>query len=125
MVLGIDAGTLDVFKRLADDGAALREVIKVWLKRVNPMPTLKALVKALRDQTISERTLANEIAKNHCPSEVEKGDECNCNSGIICIYKEWGTFSTPPPPSPPHTHLYTHSHSIHLDRVVYFTSVLT
>ena len=97
VVLSIDPGTQDVLANYPDKGDGLTEVIKVWLKKVNPVPTWKALVKALRYDSIGERELANKIAKEHCPSEVEKVEAGNCKNCMICTYKGWGSFLTPPP----------------------------
>ena len=77
LALDIDAGTLDVFAKYSDD-KALMEVIKVWLRRVNPVPTWKSLVTALRRENVGESALANKIARKHCPSEVEAGNCNNC-----------------------------------------------
>ena len=70
--LDIDVGTLDVAKR-RDDGEALNDVIKTWLQRSTPRPTWKAIIRALRSESVKEGALADEIARKYCPSELEPG----------------------------------------------------
>ena len=44
--LQLDSGVLDTFKR-KDDKEALIEVLKMWLKTVDPPPTWKAIIDAV------------------------------------------------------------------------------
>lgn len=66
IMLDLDSGKLDNVK--ANHGArcedCLREMIKLWLKKVNPPPTWSALAEAVKD--INEHKLANEIRKKWC-----------------------------------------------------------
>ena len=74
MNLGIDAGTLDVTSRKGDDGEALNLIIKTWLRKSNPKPTWRALIKALHKGNVQEEALADEIAKEYCPDELTSGE---------------------------------------------------
>ena len=67
--LGIDSGTLDVANKKSDD-EALTFIVKTWLQRSTPTPTWKALIQALRRESLKEEALADEIAKKYCPEMV-------------------------------------------------------
>ena len=93
--LDIDVGTLDTFKK-KDIDDAFSDVIKTWLRRT-PEPSWKVIVEALRKPSVKEETLANEIAKAHCPSELRhKGAYIELNNyynvsvsiklAILCTY---------------------------------------
>ncbi len=57
--LEIPLGTLDSFKlQYPDPKDCLTEVIKVWLKSINPSPTWKALADALKAEFVNEMALA-------------------------------------------------------------------
>ena len=47
--LEIDAKELDIIRdKFADPGTCLLEMIKIWLKSINPQPTWKTLADVLR-----------------------------------------------------------------------------
>ena len=87
MALDIDPDTLDEFAKYPYN-EALIEVLKVWIKGAHQKPTWEGLVAALRSEYVSERILANEVARKHCPSEVEDLEAGNCNNCLICMYKK-------------------------------------
>ena len=69
--IGLDVGTLETFQGKTDD-EAFREVIKTRLNK-EPKLTWKDIVGALRQPSVAEEALANEIAKEYCPSEIHEG----------------------------------------------------
>ena len=47
-----------------EDG--LREILKTWLRRVEPQPTRAALVKALASKLVGKELLAKELEEKYC-----------------------------------------------------------
>ena len=43
----------------------LREMLKQWLKQVDPVPSWVALIEALRSKTVNEPSLAEQLEKHH------------------------------------------------------------
>lgn len=85
--LDVEPGTLDAAKggSFGDPGEALSGIIKAWLRRSTPIPTWKALVRALRTQSVDEGDLADQIAAKYCPNEVETSNETGSYTIILNI----------------------------------------
>ena len=66
--LQIPVDTLDSIKveNTYNNGECLREVMKNWLKRVDPRPTWRDVVTALNSRTVGECKLAEELKNKHC-----------------------------------------------------------
>jgi len=64
--LRVDVGELDSIKK---EGLVpvdcLREMLKIWLKQVDPHPTRNALITALKSRVINEQQLASHLEKEH------------------------------------------------------------
>ena len=64
--LRIKLGDLDNIKK---EGLVpvdcLREMLRIWLKQVDPHPTRSALIKALIQPVINEQQLANQLQKKY------------------------------------------------------------
>ena len=59
--LYLDINELDIIRsQNGDAGTCLTEVIKKWLKSINPLPTWKALAKALKSEVLDEAGIAEE-----------------------------------------------------------------
>ena len=57
--LGLKVGELDNIKAASTDhGECLTEMLKVWLKSINPLPTWKAIRDALKAEPVYEVELA-------------------------------------------------------------------
>ena len=57
--LGVPAAELDIVKEEhSDPKKCLNEVIRLWLKSIDPLPTWKALADVLRSEAISEVAMA-------------------------------------------------------------------
>ena len=67
-MLGIDSGVLDNIE--ADNPknceSCLREMLKVWLKQLDPAPSWRAVVEAL--DVLGEPKLAQELKQRYCTS---------------------------------------------------------
>lgn len=50
--------------------ALLLELLKQWLKRVDPPPSWKALIDALRTPAVKEMVIAGELAEKYCPTGI-------------------------------------------------------
>ena len=63
--LGIDPGELAAIKSSANNQSqsCLREMLKIWLNKVDPAPTWKAMVKAIED--LGDLKLASELKKKY------------------------------------------------------------
>ena len=60
IMLGINKNTLDMItKEMSNPRDCLREMLSVWLKSVDPLPTWSMLIEALED--IEERQLATSL----------------------------------------------------------------
>ena len=69
LALGLPSSTLDSIKAQYDSTKdCLREMLKEWLKRTNPIPSWRATVEGLRDVTVEENQLAEEVEKKYCSS---------------------------------------------------------
>ena len=83
-----------------EDG--LREMLKTWLRRVEPQPTRAALVKALASKLVGKELLAKELEEKYCRDQAplsksmfdqqkrEGGREGERGGGQVCT------------PTPPH-----------------------
>lgn len=61
MELGINIEDLDLIRKKNDDPRmCLLEMLRIWLKSINPQPTWKILADVLRGKTINEVALAEE-----------------------------------------------------------------
>ena len=59
--LNIDPGTLDSIRyQYQDPKDCLTEMLKEWLKNIEPLPTYKGLAKALSARAVRETALAKE-----------------------------------------------------------------
>lgn len=60
--LGLDINELDSIRKAYpdDDSKCLVDMIKLWLKCVDPLPTWKALGDALKEQSVDEQMLAKD-----------------------------------------------------------------
>ena len=69
LCLGLKDDVLDSIHknpRNNDDGDCLREVIREYLKRVDPDPTWRAIADALKCPTVDEPRLAKQIEAKYC-----------------------------------------------------------
>ena len=59
--LEIRTGELDTIRATySDPGECLTEMLKIWLKSINPLPTWKALKDALAAKPVDEEALAEQ-----------------------------------------------------------------
>ena len=66
--LGVNEGTLSVARQKKDfPDQALSEVVNMWLRGTDPLPTWKALVKTLRDTMVEESALLILLLKSIAP----------------------------------------------------------
>ena len=66
--LGVQGGTLDgIRNQFQNPKDALREMLMVWLKMVDPKPTWTALIDALRSRTVGKYQLAQALEHKYCP----------------------------------------------------------
>ena len=66
--LEVPVGTLNSIRaQYHDPQDCLREMLMVWLKTIDPQPTWKALVNALRSRVVGEAKLADELEAKWCP----------------------------------------------------------
>ena len=71
--LKVSVSTLDsIRERWDDDSDRLREVYKPWLKGVDPLPTWKALIEALRNRSVGEGKLADQLETKYCTKAIGK-----------------------------------------------------
>ena len=64
--LGVSANDLDAIQsQFMNPEDALRELLKEWLKTVNPAPMWGAVVDALRNTTVGEFQLAEKLQHRH------------------------------------------------------------
>ena len=54
----------------------LREMLNVWLKRVDPVPSWNALIDALKAPTVDEMRLAENLEKKYCHGPTGKPIHC-------------------------------------------------
>ena len=75
--VGLECSTLDNIKGMYQDNQdCLREMIKCFLKQVNPKPTWKIVVDALKDKAVNYGQLAEAIECTYCkPSEHDAQDD--------------------------------------------------
>ena len=65
--LKVPVDTLDSIKTQSDDpNECLLQVLKHWLKMVDPKPMWEALVDALRGRLVEEHQLANSVEEKYC-----------------------------------------------------------
>ena len=66
ILLGIDDGLLSKIKadNHGESGNCLREMLRVWLKKVDPPPSWNLLVDTLK--SLGEEKLAEELRKRYC-----------------------------------------------------------
>ena len=70
--LGLTADYLDTIKKANDDPQdCLRELLRHWLSGVDPQPSWKALVAALRSPAVNYPALANDIGQKRCSTAAE------------------------------------------------------
>ncbi len=70
--LGISQDDLDNIEDEGDNNEeCLENMLRVWLRTPSLCPTWKALVKALRDQTVGREDVAIEIKKKYLMPAVE------------------------------------------------------
>ena len=68
--LKISVGKLDTIRGTSsDDKECLREMLKAWLKRGNPLSTWSDLVDSLRTRTVGECRLAGKLEKRRCSTQ--------------------------------------------------------
>ena len=68
--LRLNADTLDNIE--GNSGSTqhcLREMLKKWLRKVNPYPTWKAVVDALKSVVVGEETLAQQLEDKYCKQD--------------------------------------------------------
>ena len=65
--LKLSVGTLESLK--ADPSTALREMLLLWLKKVDPLPTWEGLACALESRTVGEPRLAEQLRTKYCKTE--------------------------------------------------------
>ena len=88
--LGVRGGTLDgIRNQYQDPKDALREMLKVWLKMVDPKPTWAALVDALRKKTVERFQLATELEHKYCPILSAAGNFLPCSKVSKLILSLW------------------------------------
>jgi hypothetical protein len=65
IMLEIEEGQLNKVKSdNAGSGDCLREMLKIWLKRVDPKPSWSSMAEAL--EVLREQSLAEHIRKSYC-----------------------------------------------------------
>ena len=65
--LKLSPDTMDKIKgEESDSNVQLREMLKVWLKRVEPTPTWEALVQALKTRSVGRGQEANKLEEKYC-----------------------------------------------------------
>ena len=75
--LEISPNTLDTIKKAKKDDPieCLCELIAKWLRGVDPKPTWKALIAALRSTVVGYQSLAEKLESKYCESLRETGTE--------------------------------------------------
>ena len=71
MQLLLNADTLDNIRSTCGSSTqdCLLEVLKKWLRRVNPYPTWKAIVDALKSIVVGEEKLAHKLEDEYCKQD--------------------------------------------------------
>ena len=74
--LDLSADELDAIKKANRDNPqdCLRDLLRLWLSRVDTKPTWRALSNALTSPAVNEQALADTIERKHCklrPSNIE------------------------------------------------------
>ena len=90
--LKVAVSTLDVIAtQYRDPGDALREMMHEWLKGINPPPTWKGLIEALRSRILNQVLLADQLEQKYCPPVAGIGmssisaASCGCKQLICCL----------------------------------------
>ena len=72
--LQLSVGALErVRDQYPDPSTALREMLLLWLKKVNPTPTWEGLACALESRTVGEPRLAEQLRTKYCKTEGAAG----------------------------------------------------
>ena len=61
----------------------LREMLKRWLRRVNPHPTWKAVVDALKSVVVGEETLAQQLEDEYCKQDNTRSPSSTQPGGYV------------------------------------------
>ena len=66
IMLDIEEGQLNKVKsdNASNSGNCLREMLKIWLKKIDPKPSWSSMAKAL--EVLGEQSLAEHIRKTYC-----------------------------------------------------------
>ena len=94
-ILRVGPANLDAvgaqYRDIPDD--CLRETLSHWLKQVNPLPTWKVIVDALRNPMMEQAALAQNLEGRHCPgmftcamTEVYFSNPCKRLLNNLAIY---------------------------------------
>ena len=81
--LNIAKTDLDAIKGAGDPGVCLTEMLTLWLKLVDPLPTWSALISALKQPPIGCQQLAEQIETKH----VVKWSPCGCCKTLVSSYQ--------------------------------------
>ena len=68
IMLEIDNGKLSKVKldNAGNSNDCLREMLNIWLKKVDPKPSWSSMAEALDDDIVGEESLAEHIRKTYC-----------------------------------------------------------
>ena len=68
IMLEIDNGKLSKVKldNAGNSNDSLREMLNIWLKKVDPKPSWSSMAEALDDDIVGEESLAEHIRKTYC-----------------------------------------------------------
>ena len=64
IILDLEQGQLDAIKSNYQQWERLREMLKLWLKQVDPPPTWSAIIDAI--EVFEYKSLAKELRKKYC-----------------------------------------------------------
>ena len=80
----LNADTLDNIE--ANSGSTqhcLREMLKKWLRKVNPYPTWKAVVDALKSVVVGEQKLAQQLEDEYCKQDNTRSPSSTQPGGYV------------------------------------------
>ena len=87
--LGISPDHLDAIRKGNDDPQdCLREVLKRWLADVEPAPTWRTVIIALRNPAVGHHSLAEELEQKYCTKvETNHQNSATCNNQAMALSK--------------------------------------
>ena len=92
LALRVPEDALDSIKlRCSCPKDGLREMLKTWLRRVEPQPTWTALMKALGSKLVEEGALAKGLEEKYCRDTVSLSKSLRDTTFCACMYAVKGT----------------------------------